>query len=152
LRGDLQALGEIDLHELHATLMHYKYFSREMDSNNPSVFSKISGNTYLHFANDINQANGNMQATTGLNGINGHMHSANGINSINGHTHSTNRINSFNDHMHSANGINGVNGVTSDHGLADHACHVNGAIQVETPVLIVGGGPTGLLLAHLCLD
>jgi NADPH-dependent 2,4-dienoyl-CoA reductase/sulfur reductase-like enzyme len=84
-----------------------------------------------------------------------YVYSTNGINEINmvtGPGHPTNGINWQNEiksHMHSTNGINRVNGAYGHHGLADHAYHANGEIPVETPVLIVGGGPTGLLLAHL---
>jgi NADPH-dependent 2,4-dienoyl-CoA reductase/sulfur reductase-like enzyme len=79
-------------------------------------------------------------------------HSANSINEANGPDstmQSTAAINGTNGIAHSANSINGVNGLNGDHGLADHVYPPEGTNPVETPVLLVGGGPTGLLLAHL---
>lgn len=62
---------------------------------------------------------------------------------------STAAINGTNGLPHSANSISGINGLNGAHGLADHVYRPKGTNPVETPVLIVGGGPTGLLLAHL---
>lgn len=62
---------------------------------------------------------------------------------------STVTINGGHGHAYSPNGINNINGLNGDHGLAGLACHAKGETAVETPVLVVGGGPTGLLLAHL---
>jgi cation diffusion facilitator CzcD-associated flavoprotein CzcO len=67
----------------------------------------------------------------------------------NTHVYFTNGINSNMQSTIGTNGINMVNGVNGDYGLADHAHHANRETAVETPVLIIGGGPTGLLLAHL---
>ena len=71
------------------------------------------------------------------------------MHSTNGAMHSTDGINLLNrskGHTHSNNSINGVNG---DHGLSYYAFPTNEHNPVETPVLIVGGGPTGLLVCHL---
>jgi NADPH-dependent 2,4-dienoyl-CoA reductase/sulfur reductase-like enzyme len=79
-------------------------------------------------------------------------HSVNSINEANGPDstmQSTAAINGTNGIVHSANSINGINGLNGDHGLADHVYPPKGTNPVEAPVLIVGGGPTGLLLAHL---
>jgi hypothetical protein len=67
----------------------------------------------------------------------------------NTHFHFTNGINSNMPSAIATDGINMVNGMNGDHGLVDHAHRANKETAVETPVLVIGGGPTGLLLAHL---
>ena len=67
------------------------------------------------------------------------MHLSNGTNGPNGIIHLVN----------GSNGTNGVNGAHSFHGFSHDVYHTNEYIPVETPVLIIGGGPTGLLLSHL---
>lgn len=45
--------------------------------------------------------------------------------------------------------VNGVNGVYVNGVNEEHISSGNTEIAIDVPVLIVGGGPTGLLLAHL---
>ena len=80
-----------------------------------------------------------IQPTNGIdmaNGVNGHMDSTTGINGVNSH-------------MNSTNGVNGINTINSDHSLTGNVSNPNEHRPVETPVLIIGGGPTGLLMSHL---
>ena len=70
------------------------------------------------------------------------MQSTNGVDMANG----VNKVDGYND---CTNDINNSKTVNGDFGHSGDDIHLNGHHPVETPVLIVGRGPTGLLLGHL---